>query len=55
MYTFIDEGSNVNMCSETLVKKLGVPVSGSNIEIVASNATLLIKSKVDNGWYSWYR
>ena len=46
-YAFIDEGSNVNMCSETLVKKLGVSVSGSNIELVTSNATSLIESKVD--------
>ena len=46
-YAFINEGSNVNICSETLVKKLGVPVSGSNIELITSNATSLIESKVD--------
>ena len=30
-YAFTDEGSNVNICSEVVVKKVGVPVSGSNI------------------------
>ena len=46
-YAFIDKGSNVNMCTETLVKKIGVRVSGSNIELITSNATSLIESKVD--------
>ena len=46
-YAFIDEGSNVNMCSEDLVKKLGVSVSASKVELVTSNATSLINTKVD--------
>ena len=46
-YAFTDEGSNVNMRSETLVKKFGVPVPASNVKLVRSNATLLIESKVD--------
>ena len=36
------------MYSETLVKKLSVSVSGSNIELVTSNTTSLVELKVDS-------
>ena len=46
-YAFIDEGSTVNMCSADLVKRLGMPVLATNVELVTSNSTSVMTKKVD--------
>ena len=37
-YAFIDEGSSVNMCSASLVERLGVSVENGNVELITANA-----------------
>ena len=45
-YAFIDEGSSVNLCSERLVKRLGLLVTATHVELVTSNATSLMDKRV---------
>ena len=45
-YAFIDEGSSVNLCSERLLKRLGLPVTATHVELVTSNATSLMDKRV---------
>ena len=46
-YAFIDEGSSVYMCSASLVERLGVPMTATNVELVSSNAISVMDKKVD--------
>ena len=46
-YAFIDEESNVNMCSAELAERLGVPVKWGNVELITANAITHEKKKVD--------
>ena len=45
-YGFIDEGSNVNLCSEKLAKRLGVPLTATNAQLITSNAISVMDQKV---------
>ena len=47
-YAFIDEGSSVSLCSQNLVQRLGVPVSGTVVELHTCPATSLVNQRVDN-------
>jgi len=46
-YAFIDEGSNVNMCSQRLVEELNLTVSSTNVELLTSGATVTMQKRVD--------
>ena len=48
IHPFIDEGSNVNLCSDRSAKLLDIPVAAAHVELVTSNATSLMKEKVQN-------
>ena len=48
-YAFIDEGSTVNMWSADLVRRLGVSVCATKVELVTSNSTSLMTKKAD--WF----
>ena len=45
-YAFIDEGSNVNMCSQRLVEDLNLPVSYTNVELITSGSTAIMHKRV---------
>ena len=46
-YLFIDEGSCVNMCSLSLVERLGVAMCKSSVQLLTCNATSMVDKKVD--------
>ena len=47
-YAFIDEGFNVNLCSDRLAALSAILVAVTHVELVTSNATFLMKKKVQN-------
>ena len=47
-YAFIDEGSNINMCSSHLAKRLGVSTSATNVQLLTSNAISVLDRKIDD-------
>ena len=46
-YAFTDEGSSVNLCSQDLVKRLGVPITETMVELQTRNAASMIKERID--------
>ena len=47
-YAFIDEGSNIKMCSSRLADRLGIPISATNVKLLTSNAESVLDQKIDN-------
>ena len=47
-YAFIDEGSNINMCSSRLADRLGVPISATNVKLLTSNAESVLDRKIES-------
>ena len=47
-YAFIDEGSNINMCSSRLADRLGIPISATNVKLLTSNAESVLDRKIDS-------
>ena len=47
-YAFIDEGSNINMCSSHLAKWLGVSTSATNVKLLTSNTISVLDRKIDD-------
>ena len=47
-YAFIDEGSNVNLCSSSLAERLGISMAATNVKLMTSNAVSVLTHKVDN-------
>ena len=47
-YAFIDEGSNINVCSSHLGERLGVSTSATNVKLLTSNAISVLDRKIDN-------
>ena len=47
-YAFIDEGSNINMCSSRLADRLGVPISATNVKLLTSNAESVLDQKIES-------
>ena len=46
-YAFIDKGSIVNLCSQDLVKRLGVPITEIMVELQTCNAASMINKRID--------
>ena len=47
-YAFIDEGSNINMCSSRLADRLEIPISATNVKLLTSNAESVLDRKIDS-------
>ena len=47
-YAFIDEGSNINMCSSRLINRLGVSTSATNVKLLTSNAESVLHRKIES-------
>lgn len=47
-YAFIDEGSSVNICSKSLVNKLGLSVKEGKMALVTANAVSMQNKKVES-------
>ena len=47
-YAFIDEGSNINMCSRHQAKRLGVSTLATNVKLLTSNAISVLDRKIND-------